>query len=73
MARVIQMVPTVPGEASLFITAFNMENSELTYRSSRIPEREFKENIKPDEKGNIQLENGFFHQGYIDKFIKENQ
>ena len=60
MGKIIQLVPTVPGEVSLFITGFEMETSLLTYRSSRIPEREFKENITPDGDGKVQLENGFF-------------
>ena len=73
MGRVIQLVPTAPGIASIFITDFNMETSLLSYRSSRAPERICKETVVADDKGNVQIEAGFFHQSFLDKFIQENQ
>jgi hypothetical protein len=63
----IQMIKT-SDEGYLFITDFNSETMELTFRTSRNPEHLQTEKIVVQE--NMVYTNlYFFHVGYLEKFV----
>lgn len=70
--RVIQMIPLPSGEY-LFITGFNMDNNEMTFRTSRIPEMKQTEVIKADDKGMLHTALYNFNGQYLQKFINKNE
>ena len=72
MGRVIQMVPVAPGEASVFITGFNVETNEITFRSTRAKERSQTEKITLGENNMVFTQLYNFNRAYIDKFLMEN-
>ncbi len=70
--KVIQLVPLPSGEY-IFITGFDTETSEMTFRTSRVPEYKQKEVVKSDDKGMLHTSLYFFNGAYLQKFINENK
>ena len=69
--KTIQMVVKTK-DSALFITDFDQETNELTFRSSRNPE--YKQTEKIVIKDDMIYTNlHYFHVKYLQKFIKENQ
>lgn len=70
MGKVIQMVPTSESN-SVFITDFNVDTNEISFRTTNAKERIQKEKVVVhDNMAYFGLYN--VPVGYIDKFIQEN-
>lgn len=68
--KTIQQVPLKDGE-SIFILDYNEQNSELTFRTSRVPEHKQTEKVKIiNDKVYTYLYN--FHISFIEQFINLN-
>ena len=67
MGKVIQMIKT-SDEGYIFITGFNPETRELTFRTSRNPQHLQTEKIVIRE-GFVYTNLYFFQTGYLEKFI----
>ena len=70
--KLIQLIPLPNGEY-IFLTGFDLDNSELTFRTSRIPEMLQTESIKADDKGMLHTSLYNFNGQYLQKFINENE
>ena len=71
MGKVIQMIK-INEENSLFITDFDKETSELSFRVAYEPKQLQKETVAfvgPNVKTNLY----FFNKAYLEKFLQENQ
>ena len=72
MCKIIQMIVTSETN-SLFLIDFDMKTSELTFRTSIVPEYLQKEKIQRGEKGMLHTNLYFFQEGYLSKFVIENE
>lgn len=68
---IIQMV-TISEDTSLFITGYDMKTNTMTFRTSRVPEYKQSEVIQKGEKGMLHTNIYFFQEGYLSKFLLEN-
>ena len=69
--KTIQQVPLKDGE-SIFILDYNEQNSELTFRTSRVPKHKQTEKVKIiDDKVYTSICN--FHVSFIEQFINLNE
>lgn len=71
MGNLIQMVPITPGVSSLFITDFNLETDEISYKFSRNPQEEITEVISMKDEQTVNTTACFFNSAFIQKFVQE--